>query len=395
MDQEANAARVTELRVSRRGITRRSFMKRATGAGLAGLVTSLPTTSSHATTSEMHMYLAVWQNPGGVRIPWRSRRPRDLAESLGYMINRYIVSHGGWWSPSLWSFPGTIVGHATLFIEMVYASGITEFLVFSNTGKRGKTDAGLYVGRGHAKNPYSSWAFVMAVFYLDELLAGHVNHGIWQSLGDYKDRVNEAMALDIPPRVYRRVLSGGHAEDTFSRLRQIYFATRDSNGIGAPRHFGLNTLEVRRVDRGSNSRSKWHPRQRMTSYTIGGSRHEIHGGCANAIASVLRAIGHGDLVPRTAQISLSLDLDRFHNSVLPVLGSSDAFTSSGRDNREYSELTRALGALPEQFGSGDQIRFVDPNYWYDQINMNRALLAHFLNGVRSCPAVSSAYVRTF
>ena len=253
------------------------------------------------------------------------------------MINRYIVRHGGWLSPRLLRFPGTVVGHATLFAEMVHANGKREFLVFSNTGKKGKKDAGLYVGRSHPKNPYPSGNWVMAVLHLDEMLAAHVDHGIWQTLSDYKARVEEAMNIGTPPRVYARVLSGGSAEDTFNRLRQIYFATRSTNGYGAPRHFGLNTIEVRMLNEASRSRSKWSLGRRMTRYTIGSSRHEIHGGCANAIASVLRAIGHGDLVPRAAQVSLSLDLHRFHNKVLPVLGSSDAFTSSGLRIPEQSD----------------------------------------------------------
>ena len=56
------------------------------------------------------------------------------------------------------------------------------------------------------------------------------------------------------------------------------------------------------------------------------------------------------------------------------------------------ELREALKDLPGQFGEGHEIKFVDPNYWYDRIEASQALLENFLAKVDSCPDVTdSAY----
>ena len=409
MIRETNSAGVTVVdgiaadavtHLPQERITRRRFVRRSAGVAAAGLLSgaAVAPAQTQEESYRLNLFLAVWQNVGGVRIPWTSRRPEDVAESFGYMLNRYIVSHDGW-PGTLLKPTGTVVGHATLFAEMVHVrdshgAESQEYLVFSNTDEKGEKSAGLYVGPWHTKNPYPTSSLVMAVLHLDELLAGHVDHGVWQTLSEYKKRVRESLYDGMPPRVYAWTLSGANAQSTFERLRQVYVATQSKVGYGAPRYFGLNTTEVRMVDEMSNSRNKWSPGRSMTKFAIGSSRHEIHGGCANAVASVLRAIGRGDLVPRAAQISLSLDLERFHNRVLPVLGSSDAFTSSGRNSGRYVELTRGLQNLPEQFGRGTTIRFVDPNYWYDSIRANETQLRHFAQTVESSTKTTeSAYGR--
>ena len=75
------ARNTSESGVTREGMTRRTFVKRSAGVGLAGLLSGSTAMAAGAKSPEMKMFLAVWQNVGGVRIPWTSKRPRDLAET--------------------------------------------------------------------------------------------------------------------------------------------------------------------------------------------------------------------------------------------------------------------------------------------------------------------------
>ena len=355
------------------GLSRRRFVKRyGLAAGATGLLSSLPLRRSLATTSTptLNLYLAIWQNPGGVRIPWTHHNPRVVAERACYLFWRYIRLQGGWLG-TLFSDGGTVVGHATLFAEMRHDHGGQEFLVFSNYDKK---DAGMYFRFYHPKNPYRWIDFIMAVMWVEELLAGHTESGVWQSLRAYKERVDRR----LPGRVVRRSFTGDRATEMINRLRLIYQRTHSRNTVGAPRNFGLNTLRVRPVDDAGN----WGRAQPMTRHEIDGTQHEIHGGCANAVASVLRAAGLADMVPEEAEFELQLELSRFSETVLPILGRSDAWNRNGEPESSY--LTEALEELPNTWGSGDWIRFVDPNYWHDRIPVNNHHLSAFRNSVENC-----------
>ena len=311
------------------------------------------------TRPTLNLYLAIWPNSTGVLLPWKSS-PRDLAEKFIYMLWKYRSSKGA------------IIGHTALLAEM-HDSGSINRILFSNTGgSPGFYEHSMWIGRsmpGYRFPEEYKDTWIRVAFHIDEVLAGHVTDGRWESLAEFQSRVAENEHF----RVSKNSYYGVDARDKFARLRDIKCQTRNQgNRFGGPKHFGLNTTTVRRINENGLMSG-----QSMSKYRVGNSDHEIHGGCANAVASVLRAIGLGTLVPNRAEFKMNVDLGRFHNVYLPVRWTSSWFDDNNR--AAHKQLTDALNGMPNNWGSGNTIKFVDPNYWYLELPRGSGLKDFYID----------------
>lgn len=282
------------------------------------------------------------------------------------MLWRYVQDNGGRWKTlSNSAFSKTApIGHTSLLAEMEHRNGSIRRLLFSNTGGSPgfyKNDNSIYSALPFSTKRYPEryrrcWlcAPIVLGFYLDEVLAGHTKDGKWESWSDYEYRVSQNKNF----RVRKYTANGESAVRVFERLKQITQHTNTRNRkVGAPLHFGLNTTTVRVVD-------DFHNKRAITKYMIGNSKYEIHGGCGNAVASVLEAAGLGHLVPRSARFGMNVNLKKFRNVVLPVILGSGGF----RGNQPMDgDLIADLSRVPQTWGSGDAINFIDPNYWYVEL----------------------------
>ena len=318
------------------------------------------------TTPTLNLYLAIWPSLTGLRLSWNTRDPRQLATEFSYMLWRYVQDNGGRWSTLLNSaFRKTApIGHTSLIAEMKQRDGSLERLLFSNTGGNPgfyKNDNSVY-----ARLPFSTKRYperyrrcllcapIVIGYYLDEVLAGHTRDGYWESWSAYEERVNQNKNF----RVRKYTTNGEPAVRIFERLKQIMRHTSARSGhVGAPLNFGLNTTFVRIVD-------DFHRKRAMSEHKIDGSRYEIHGGCGNAVASILAAAGLGHLVPRSVKFEMNVNLRKFRNVVLPVILGTGGFRGSQPAD---SDLIADLQRVPDTWGTGDAIRFIDPNYWYVEL----------------------------
>ena len=319
---------------------------------------------------------ALWKRRGH-KVPWHDPSPRVVAQAASHMIWTYVQTlEGEWWKVLLQLDKPSVIGHTSLLARM---TGEPDLLLSSIGG-----DVGFYdlTHRKHLRHfpPLSS---IIASCHLAESLAGHLATGRWETLPDFAARIHERG----PPRVSKTELTGDKARDTYAHLADIKRQTElDGSGPGAPRHFGLNTTAVRlvsdmatplplrayRIGRPPQSGKWWWPFGRPRSSPAlalapedmpSGDAIEIHGGCANAAASILGAVGLGSLVPASARFELRLTLSDFEDSVLPMLVGPDAFDDNGI--AIDGDLVGALDRLPKVWGDKDTLRFTDPNYWIE------------------------------
>lgn len=341
-----------------------------------------------SSTAHLSLYTIVWGSTvwkqNGAKIPWTDPSPRRVAEASAHMIWSYVRTlEGEWWRVLLQSDKPSVIGHTALLAQM---PGEPDLLLSSIGG-----DVGFY-HIGHLKHHehFPPPSPILVSCHLAESLAGHLDSGNWEEIQSWAVRMHER----DPPRVAKTMLTGDRARQVYGQLADIKRQTEQhDSGPGAPRHFGLNTTSVRLVS------DLWRPLP-MRRYQIDGSApapsfwsrlafwrshaspaamavadgraagvspagHEIHGGCANAAASVLTAVGLGALVPPSARFEMQLNLADFRDSVLPMLIGPDAFDAQGRAIDE--DLTSALDRLPKAWGKSDTLRFADPNYWIETI----------------------------
>ena len=146
---------------------------------------------------------------------------------------------------------------------------------------------------------------------MDELLAGHVSDGKWESPNEYKRRISHNNNFKVEKHEY----TGDRANGIWKLLKTVEKAmekAKKENHIGAPKYFGLNTTAVRDVD-------NFNQKLPLHQYNIGGAMHPIPGGCANAVASILVAIELKNKVPDSARFSLNIDLERFAGISIPIV----------------------------------------------------------------------------
>lgn len=338
-------------------------------------------------SATLSLYTIVWGsalwNSTAKKIPWHDPSPRVVAEAASHMIWTYVQSLGGeWWKVLLGVDKPSVIGHAALLARM---SGEPDLLISSIGG-----DVGFYhvTDSKHLRH-FPLPTDVLVSCYLAESLAGHLDTGKWESLPDFAGRITER----APPRIQKTELTGDKARAAYAQLADIKRQTaRRKSGPGAPRHFGLNTTAVRlvsdlrtplplrayKISTSLAGRPWWWPglldRLRpaearpmaLVEGEAGASRGiEIPGGCANAVASVLTAIGLQALVPASARFEMRLALAQFEDAVLPVLVGDDAFDDTG--TAADADLVAALHRLPKTWGEGETIRFTDPNYWIETI----------------------------
>jgi len=300
--------------------------------------------------TELSLYLSLWESFGG-RIDWGHDDPRRVAEQVSYVIWSYIQEIG---CPGD-NDKGSVIGHAALYAKLQEEETERE-LVFSNTGG----NVGFY-----SVPPKLPWRYffrgILMCFYVLESLAGHLEDGKWETLREFRKRVRRRR----PPRVQKVVLRGDDANQAFQLLELIHTVTSaDNAGPGAPEDYGLNTTAVRLLD-------DFDRPLLMRSYNIDGVQREIHGGCANALASVLDAANLSHLVPRQPPVFVErpLSFDLFpiaeDGAVLPVVQNDEGFDRNG--NAVDEDVRRELDRLSPVWGDGDLVRFFDPNHWYDLI----------------------------
>jgi hypothetical protein len=327
--------------------TKRQFIKQTLATGAAVAASSIFVKAQPAPQT-LSLYVVVW-NSYGKEIPWRHQSPKVVVEAATHVIWSYIQNVKD--NPLRTISQGSVIGHTALYAKL---SNGPE-LVFSNTGG----NVGFY-RRGHPKHDRhfdrSSW--ILASFHVGETLAGHLSDGSWETIDEFRDRVHARRA----PRVQRLVLAGQEAQDTFALLQSVAIQKNsDPARGGGPRHFGLNTTGVRLIH-------DFNTVLPMQKYDIAGQHYEIHGGCGNAVASVLRAARLERLVPDGARVKMTLNVERFREKVVPVIIGSNAFNSNER--AQDPDLTKALESLPQTWGSTDELRFCDPNYWFRLMSHN-------------------------
>ena len=351
-------------------ISRRRFLHNTAllGATLPFSYTSRQTSAQ--AIPALDLYIAIWPNFTRTKLSWKTSSPQQLAKEFSYMLWNYIQSHGHGLLAAIFSEKKSIIGHASLFAEL-RDGNTTSHIVFSNTGG----NPGFY------ENP-SSWMpplnlpshkfpkkyrnlerpigpGFLACFFVDELLAGHVSNGKWESPNEYRDRVFENDNFRVAKHEYT-----GEQAKKISRLFNFTMSeTGSEQYIGAPKYFGLNAVAVRDVNN-FNQKLPVHP---------------IPGGCANAVAGILTAIGLEKLVPGSARFSINngkgIDLQSLAKISVPIVTRGMEY-----ENRKPTDqkLKDALNSVPQTWGNGgEQIEFVDPNYWYPTLDNNRMLKEQF------------------
>ena len=361
-----------QIRPSRPGsISKRSLLIGASAVTVGGALPAAWPVGSHAQTPTLTLYVIMWGSEAPKKVRWDDPVPRKVVEAASFMIWRYIQKLGSnWVDVLLQRDKPSVIGHAALLAVM---TGQPEPLLFSNTGG----DVGFYKLTDAKHDRYFSFP-ILASCYLVETLAGHLADGKWETLKEFATRMQERGS----PRIQKVQLTGANAVTTYKLLAAIKQQTEEADsGPGAPRHFGLNTTGVRFVTDMTRS-------FKMKSYQIGGKPFEVHGGCANAVASVLQAARLGSLVPASAGITMRLTLSDFDEAVLPVLVGGSAFDAEG--NARDKDLRKALDKLPEAWWKKDAkpkeintLRFTDPNYWIKAIPDNPPLVeeVHSLLGI--------------
>lgn len=339
-----------------RRITRRKFLR---DVALTGATLTLPNfVSSHAFTTPtptLTLDLYIWPSMTETYLPWKTQNPRYLATKFSHMLWTHIRASGNRWAglAGISSRKTSLIGHAALVATMTHGNGKKEPKeIFSHTGDL----PGVY---HFAKSRFPSryrMKGIMGCFYVGEVLAYHTSEGLWETHSRYEDRMRKNRDF----RHWRYTFEGDQARNKYALLKAIKRQTErvKASAIGAPRHYGLNRTSVRLI--GDSNRS-----MRMSRYSIGGSKYEFHGGCANAVASVLEAVELGDLVPSEAEFTIRLDLQRFQNIPLPVITRRRGFFKDGRPRD--NDLIDELNKIPLSWGSGDIVSFVDPNYWYRRL----------------------------
>jgi hypothetical protein len=354
-----------------RTLTRRQFTQNAIAAGAtAGFAQSDSRKAlGQDSAPTLSLYVVLWRSVGP-RIPWESSNPRKIAEQFCHLIWSY---KGSFHLKQLLlrENKGSVIGHAALVATLRLPKKKPQSLVFSNTGG----SVGVY-WRGTPKfpdrPPYKKEGIdlvpIVACFYVSETLAAHLGDGRWESPKEFRKRV----ATWSNPKVQKKVIVGESAEPTFRLLDEIRsLPERFPDAYGGPKHYGTNTTKVRWLEDPDKAPN---PPREMTQYDIGGKKHEIHGGCGNAVASVLHAVGQEDLIPRNKiQFEFEMSLSDFSGIVLPVIIGRHGFRNGVAVDLD---LTSELAKVPTSWGSGYPVRIIDPNHWYEAVpGSNRRLLA--------------------
>jgi hypothetical protein len=362
----------------RDGLTRRCFASNAIAAGAAVALTQPYGGSAfgQASSPTLSLYIALWQSEGEP-IDWRSLNPRKIAEQFSFLIWAYRWSFD-FASIFLGKDKGSVIGHAALLAILRVPNHQPEILAFSNTGG----NVGVYRRRAAKfpnRFPYKKKGIhrqIQACFYVGETLTAHAGDGHWETTDEFRKRVKQRR----DPKIQKKLIVGDAAVQTFKLLKDIKAQTEPfrAGAAGGPLHYGTNTTRVRWLEK--EDKPPLPPRP-MTKYNIGGREYEIHGGCANAVASVLEAAGHGDLVPRDKiQFEFGVTLNSIKDIVLPVLIGRHAFDPDGTALDE--DLKSELARVPTQWQQpGDKepypVRLLDPNHWYAEVPDRRDLLREF------------------
>jgi hypothetical protein len=364
----------------RSNVSRRRFTTGALAAGTSAALTHPHSGGALAQASgpELSLYIALWQSEGNL-IEWNSLDPRKIAEQFCFLIWAYIRSFD-FESIFLGRDKGSVIGHAALLASLSRPGRDPELLAFSNTGG----DVGFYK-RGEPKFPdrfpYKKSGIhrpIVACFYVAETLTAHAGDGHWESTDAFRKRVKRRR----DPKVHKKLITGDAAVQTFALLKEVKAQTEPfrAGAWGGPKHYGTNTASVRYLRQKTKPPE---PPQTMTKYRIGGTEHEIHGGCGNAVASVLQGVGHGDLIPRDkAQFEFGVSLDTIKNVVLPVIVGRRGFDSSGAALDD--DLKSELAKVPTRWQLPDDkaphpVRLIDPNHWYEQVPAKAVILREFKN----------------
>ena len=350
-------------------LTRREFLR---DTALTGATLTLANFSARRAfarqTPTLSLDLVIWPSLTRTCLPWTTSDPRQLSAAFCHMLWSNIQASGrdlGRLEAALkiWGRKTSVIGHASLVATMRHSDGRVTEEIFSHTGGYPgfyRNPYIIYSGLPFSTDRYpdryqACWfcfgQHIMIVFYIGEVLAGHTQDGSWETRVQYRKR----MSKNSDFRSRRYIFRGDQAQSKYNLLKKIKRQTKGGSGIGAPRYYGLNRTSVRVLDNFNNS-------QPMSPYWIDGSRHEFHGGCANAVASVLEAVGLGNIVPSEAKFTIRLDLQRFQNVPLPVITNSRGFSKNGKPMDK--DLIAELDRVPASWGNGDIVSFVDPNYWY-------------------------------
>jgi hypothetical protein len=352
---------------SGKALTKRTLIGGVSAAAASVILGARGAKSASREDDVLNIYLVLWPSDAPL-VPWTDPSPRQVAEAGSFVIWRYIRELGdNWVNILLQRDKPSVIGHASIVAKI---SG-KPLIVFSNTGG----DVGFYSATD-SKHPRAFLQkAILASCYFAETLTGHSSDGRWESHDEYVTRIRERQA----PRVSRIQVRGVDAQKTYDMLNAVLSSTTGtSSGPGAPKNFGLNTTEVRLIT--DFGRTK-----KMKSYLIGGRMVEIHGGCANAVASVLDAVGLGEFVPKSAAIKMNIALSSFRGAVLPIVRGEEAFDAYGK--ARDPDLVGALDRLPTTWvGASTRntaIRFTDPNYWVREMGSNSEYLAevHRLLGI--------------
>ena len=321
----------------------------------------------------LDLYIVMWRSYGGL-IRW-NEGPENVLEVLSYNISSYIKRDKLNIKKlvGLSDSEGNVIGHAALYARFTDENGSNREVVFSNTGG----NAGFYDLFGVSNEydrcpPGLSIDGIVACFYPSQALATHLD-GKWENMKDFRERVNEREHI----RVSKHTITGEDADIKFKMLEEIYNESNASRSRSAgPRAYGLNINAIRWITE-MNQRPK--PVRKITIPSIG-NPIEIHGGCANAVASVLKAIGLGkDLIPQDAEFSFLFSFEKF-NKPIPILldADNDAFDVNKLNGRldieiKDNDLSQALDAVPKQWIGETRVRFYDPNYWWVCLGGNKSV----------------------
>ena len=203
-------------------------------------------------------------------------------------------------------------------------------------------------------------------------MAGHVSDGTWESPSEYGIRVSNNNF-----RVIKYEYKGEKAGKIREGANNVMKQTGRGQHIGAPKHFGLNANAVRLVNNFSHKLS-------LHLYNIGNGAYPIPGGCANAVASILVALGLIDLVPNSARFAINngkgIDLGRLAGISVPIVMGKGEYKDKEPTDQKLKDV---LNSVPLTWGKGgERIEFIDPNYWHPRIPDNKMLKKQFKNRVQ-------------
>ena len=118
----------------------------------------------------------------------------------------------------------------------------------------------------------------------------------------------------------------------------------------------------------------------MESMSIEGKIVKINCCCANAVASTMRANGLESYITAESKFSMDISLTSFKRATLPILFGKNVFLEDGSARNE--RLVAALNCLSKVWGTGDQIQFCDPNYWFNATAENKSDTEEFRRVMR-------------